>query len=161
MFLLIVLACISLSQASQLLYGAYPYARPYQAGYYVREPHRHEHVEVARDHGGAVAGRYGYLDASGIGRQVHYVADHAGLRANVHTNEPAVVHNAPLAAGIVSDGLLARGVAAAVASYNPALGYDYGLNPYGLAYNRFGLGYGYGSALGYTGLLGSYPSLYA
>ncbi|KAF8773337.1 adult-specific rigid cuticular protein 15.7-like [Argiope bruennichi] len=161
MFLLTVLACISLSQASHLLYNAYPYARPYQAGYYVREPHRHEHAEVVRDHGGAVAGRYGYLDASGIGRQVHYVADHAGLRAKVHTNEPAVVRNAPLAAGIVSDGLLARGVAAAVPSYNPALGYDYGLNPYGLAYNRLGLGYGYGSALGYTGLLGSYPSLYA
>ncbi|KAF8773333.1 hypothetical protein HNY73_016004 [Argiope bruennichi] len=87
--------------------------------------------------------------------------DHAGLRANVHTNEPAVVRNAPLAAGIVSDGLLARGVAAAVPAYNPSLGYDYGLNPYGLAYNRLGLGYGYGSALGHTGLLGSYGSLYA
>ncbi|GBN02676.1 hypothetical protein AVEN_22154-1 [Araneus ventricosus] len=148
-------------------YEGHYHARPYQAGYYIREPHRHQHAEVTRDHGGAVAGRYGYLDARGIGRQVNYVADHAGLRARVHTNEPEVVLNTPaVAARIASDSVAARGVAV-VPAYDSVLGYGYGVNGYGLRYNgyglgygNYGLGYGYGSSLGYAGLLGSYGNLY-
>ncbi|CAL1284964.1 unnamed protein product [Larinioides sclopetarius] len=160
MFILAVLASIALTQVhGQFYYNDYYHGRPYQAGYYIREPHRHQHAEVTRDHGGAVAGRYGYLDASGIGRQVHYVADHAGLSARVHTNEPAVVHNTPtVAARIASDSVAARGVAVVP---------GYGVNGYGLHYGYpglgngyYGLGYGYGGALGYTGFLGSYGDVY-
>ncbi|GBO17858.1 hypothetical protein AVEN_233873-1 [Araneus ventricosus] len=176
MFCLVVLACIFLADVNgQILYDGHYHARPYQAGYYIREPHRHQHAEVTRDHGGAVAGRYGYLDARGIGRHVNYVANHAGLRARVHTNEPAVVHNTPVvAARIASDSVAARGVAV-VPAYDSVLGYGYGVNGYGLGYDGYGLGYdaygldygypglgyGYGSALGYTGLLGSYGDIYA
>ncbi|GBM74550.1 hypothetical protein AVEN_137069-1, partial [Araneus ventricosus] len=114
-------------------------------------------------------------DARGIGRQVNYVADHAGLRARVHTNEPAAVLNTPaVAAEIATDGVAARGVAV-VPAYGSVLGYGYGVNGYGLGYNGYGLdygypglgygysglGYGYGGALGYTGLLGSYGGIYA
>ncbi|GBO24550.1 hypothetical protein AVEN_193951-1, partial [Araneus ventricosus] len=54
------------------------HARPYQAGYYIREPHRHQHAEVTRDHGGAVAGPT-------LGRQtVNYVADHADSAQGPH-----------------------------------------------------------------------------
>ncbi|GBO11166.1 hypothetical protein AVEN_85186-1 [Araneus ventricosus] len=163
---LMLLACFALA-SGQYLYDGHYHARPYQAGYYIREPHRHQHAEVTRDHGGAVAGRYGYLDARGIGRQVNYVADHAGLRARVHTNEPAVVHNTPaVAARIASDSVAARGVAV-VPAYNSVLGYDYGVNGYGLGYDGYGLdygypglGYGYGGALGYTGFLGSYGGVH-
>ncbi|CAL1284970.1 unnamed protein product [Larinioides sclopetarius] len=176
MLFLIVLASIAFSQVhSQYLYDGHYHARPYQAGYYIREPHRHQHAEVTRDHRGAVAGRYGYLDASGIGRHVHYVADHAGLRARVHTNEPAVVHNTPaVAARIASDSVAARGLAV-VPTYNSVLGYGYGVNGYGIGYDGYGLDYGYpglgygysglrygyGGALGYTGLLGTYGGIYA
>ncbi|GBO06778.1 hypothetical protein AVEN_259181-1 [Araneus ventricosus] len=176
MFILAVLACIALTHVhGQFYYDGHYHARPYQAGYYIREPHRHQHAEVTRDHGGAVAGRYGYLDARGIGRQVNYVADHAGLRARVHTNEPAAVLNTPaVAAEIATDSVAARGVAV-VPAYGSVLGYGYGVNGYGLGYNGYGLdygypglgygysglGYGYGGTLGYTGLLGSYGGIYA
>ncbi|CAL1284973.1 unnamed protein product, partial [Larinioides sclopetarius] len=127
-------------------------ARPYQVGYYIRDPHRHQHAEEVRDHGGAVAGRYGYLDARGIGRHVNYVADHAGLRARVHTNEPAVVHNTPVATRIISDGLLARGVAPVSTYVDPILRYDYRVNGYGLGYTGYpNHGYGYGGVVGYSG----------
>ncbi|GBN74949.1 hypothetical protein AVEN_2236-1 [Araneus ventricosus] len=151
----------------QLSKEGHYHARPYQAGYYIREPHRHQHAVVTRDHGGAVAGRYGYLDARGIGRQVNYVADHAGLRARVHTNEPAAVLNTPVvAARIASDSVAARGVAV-VPAYDSVLGYGSGVNGYGLGYDGYGLdygypvlGYGYGGALGYTGFLGSYGGVH-
>ncbi|KAF8773320.1 Cuticle protein 10.9 like protein [Argiope bruennichi] len=181
MFLVALLACISLVHGSvPLVHGSIPlahglvhnHARPYQAGYYIRHPHRHEHAEIARDHSGAVAGRYGYLDARGIGKQVHYVADHAGLRARVHTNEPAVVHNAPVAAGVVSGGLLAPAAAGVVsggllapaaarvvsggllapavvpvpAYTNLAPGHDFRVDGYGL-------GYSYRNPLGYSNIL--------
>ncbi|GBN66439.1 hypothetical protein AVEN_246825-1 [Araneus ventricosus] len=109
--------------------------------------------------------RYGYWDASGTGRQVNYVADHAGLRACVHTNEPAVVHNIPVSAQV--DGLLARGVVLVSTYVDPVPGYDYGVNGYGFGYDGYGLGYGiadlgygYRGALGYTGLHGNYGVVY-
>ncbi|GBO31325.1 hypothetical protein AVEN_242551-1 [Araneus ventricosus] len=104
MFFLTVLACIAFSQVhSQYLYDGHYHARPYQAGYYIREPHRHQHAEVTRDHGGAVAGRYGYLDARGIGRQVNYVADHAPDSGLASTNEPAAVLSTAVAAVATDD----------------------------------------------------------
>ncbi|GBN78499.1 hypothetical protein AVEN_25191-1 [Araneus ventricosus] len=166
MFPLVLLACFAFAHG-QFHYDTHHHARPYQVGYYIRDPHRHQHAEEIRDHAGAVAGRYGYLDARGIGRQVHYVADHAGLRARVHTNEPEVVHNTPVAARVVSDGLLARGVSPVSTYVDPVHGYGYGVNGYGLGYNRYGLGYGYsglgygyGGALGYTRFLGSYAGVH-
>ncbi|GBN72226.1 hypothetical protein AVEN_152520-1 [Araneus ventricosus] len=99
------------------------HARPFHVGYYIRDPHRHQHAEEIRDHAGDFAGRYCYLDARGIGRQV-------------------------IAARVVSEGLLARGVSPVSTYGDPVHGYDYGVNGYGLGYNRYGLGYGY-SGLGY------------
>ncbi|XP_055951298.1 adult-specific rigid cuticular protein 15.5-like [Argiope bruennichi] len=141
MFLVALFACIAIAHGSVL-----NHVRPYQAGYYIRHPHRHEHAEIARDHSGAVAGRYGYLDARGIGKQVHYVADHAGLRARVHTNEPAVVHNAPVAARVVSGGLLAPAVVSVPAYTNLAPGHDFRVDGYGL-------GYSYRNPLGYSNVI--------
>ncbi|GBN02672.1 hypothetical protein AVEN_22150-1 [Araneus ventricosus] len=133
----------------------------------IGDPDRNQHAEEVRDHVGAVAGRYGYLDARGIGRQVNYVADHAELRARVHTNEPAVVPNTPVAARVVPDGLLARGVVPVSTYVAPVLAYDYGANGYGLGYDGCGpgygiadLGYGYGGALGYNRIFGNYGGVY-
>lgn len=40
------------------------------------------------DGNGHVTGSYGYLDADGTFREVHYVADENGYRAEIRTNEP-------------------------------------------------------------------------
>ncbi|XP_076307727.1 cuticle protein 10.9-like [Tachypleus tridentatus] len=47
------------------------------------------------DGSGAVTGSYGYADANGIWRQVRYVADGAGFRAEVDTNEPGTDNQNP------------------------------------------------------------------
>ncbi|XP_013773457.1 uncharacterized protein LOC106458484 [Limulus polyphemus] len=47
------------------------------------------------DGSGAVSGSYGYADANGIWRQVRYVADGAGFRAEVDTNEPGTDNQNP------------------------------------------------------------------
>ncbi|GIZ04738.1 hypothetical protein CEXT_769811, partial [Caerostris extrusa] len=44
---------------------------------------------------GNVQGSYGYTDAHGIYRQVDYVADAYGFRANVKTNEPGTDNQNP------------------------------------------------------------------
>lgn len=46
---------------------------------------------------GAVAGAYGLRDADGRQRIVNYVADAAGFRANIQTNEPGVEPKDPAA----------------------------------------------------------------
>ncbi|GBN40910.1 hypothetical protein AVEN_66940-1 [Araneus ventricosus] len=148
----------------KVLQGQYN-AHPCQAEYYVRESHRHQ-----RDHGGAAAGRCGYLDARGIVQQVNYVADHAGLRARVRTDEPAVVCNSPAVAARVASDSVAACEMTVVPAYDSVLGYGSGVNGYGLSYDGYGLdygyhglgygfyglGYGYGGALGNTGILGTY-----
>lgn len=40
-------------------------------------------------------GSYGYTDEHGIHREVHYVADHHGFRAEVKTNEPGTANQDP------------------------------------------------------------------
>lgn len=36
-------------------------------------------------------GSYGFTDENGIRREVHYVADHNGFRAEIKTNEPGTI----------------------------------------------------------------------
>lgn len=40
-------------------------------------------------------GSYGYTDHHGNHREVHYVADHHGFRAQVKTNEPGTANQDP------------------------------------------------------------------
>jgi hypothetical protein len=47
------------------------------------------------DGSGTVRGQYSYRDPLGIFRQVEYVADQAGFRAVVNTNEPGVKSHKP------------------------------------------------------------------
>jgi hypothetical protein len=46
--------------------------------------------QESADGGGVVTGSYGYTDAQGLSRLVEYVADAAGFRASVKTNEPGM-----------------------------------------------------------------------
>ncbi|GFV09158.1 cuticle protein 16.8 [Trichonephila clavipes] len=116
--------------------------QPYKFGYSIKDHHGEKHREESGDGGHAVRGSYGFTDARGIRRQVHYVADHGGFRAEVKTNEPGTANQNPAAVHLISDAPYAHG------GYAGAAGLGYG----GLGYASFGgLGYaGYGG-LGYTG----------
>ncbi|XP_035219366.1 glycine-rich RNA-binding protein 10-like [Stegodyphus dumicola] len=139
--------------------------QPYKFGYSVKDHHGEQHREEVGDGASGVKGSYGFTDAKGNHRQVNYVADHAGFRAQVKTNEPGTANQNPAAVQVISSapyagagygvsggyGLASNGVGYGYGGYGNAglgyggLGYGYG----GLGYGR--LGYGHGS-LGYGGL---------
>ncbi|GFR29054.1 cuticle protein 16.8 [Trichonephila clavata] len=92
--------------------------QPYKFGYSVKDKHGEQHREEAGD-GHAVRGSYGFSDARGIRRQVNYVADHAGFRAQVKTNEPGTANQNPAAVHLISDAPYGHGGYAG----NAGLGY--------------------------------------
>ena len=50
------------------------------------------HRSEVLDESGTVRGAYGYVDvATGLTRQVHYIADHLGFRVSVLSNEPGIM----------------------------------------------------------------------
>ncbi|OQR74746.1 hypothetical protein BIW11_08870 [Tropilaelaps mercedesae] len=81
-----------------------PGAQPYSFGYDTQDEFgtRQTRSEVSNS-AGAKIGSYGYTDPHGIYRQVNYIADAAGFRASISTNEPgtsasatgAALYNAP------------------------------------------------------------------
>ncbi|GFQ93544.1 cuticle protein 16.8 [Trichonephila clavata] len=63
-------------------------AHPYEYGYKVKDQHGSQFRKEESDGHGNVKGSYGYTDEEGIFREVHYVADDKGFRAEIKTNEP-------------------------------------------------------------------------
>ncbi|GFU26900.1 uncharacterized protein TNCV_4541371 [Trichonephila clavipes] len=63
-------------------------AYPYEYGYKVKDHHGSQFRKEESDGQGNVKGSYGYTDEEGIFREVHYVADDKGFRAEIKTNEP-------------------------------------------------------------------------
>ncbi|CAL1274996.1 unnamed protein product [Larinioides sclopetarius] len=82
--------------------------QPYAFGYSVKDHHGEQHRQEAGD-GQAVKGSYGFTDDRGVQRQVNYVADHAGFRAQVKTNEPGTANQNPAAVNMISDAPYAHG----------------------------------------------------
>ncbi|XP_042910633.1 cuticle protein 10.9-like [Parasteatoda tepidariorum] len=82
----------------------YPHApQPYDYGYDVKDDYGNKQFRKETGDGkGGVKGSYGYVDAHGIHRQVDYVADHHGFRAQVKTNEPGTANQNPAAVGVHS-----------------------------------------------------------
>ncbi|GIY28554.1 hypothetical protein CDAR_409571 [Caerostris darwini] len=83
-------------------YGHEDYAQPipYQYGFDIvgGDHHSGDFKQTRQEHGdghGNVQGSYGYTDAHGNYRQVDYVADHHGFRAQVKTNEPGTENQSP------------------------------------------------------------------
>ncbi|XP_015927121.2 cuticle protein 10.9-like [Parasteatoda tepidariorum] len=78
--------------------------KPYQFGYVAKinggESHHHE----SGIGGAAVQGSYGYTDAKGIHREVTYLADQGGFKAQVKTNEPGTAPKDPAAVQMMSTG---------------------------------------------------------
>ncbi|CAL1280762.1 unnamed protein product, partial [Larinioides sclopetarius] len=114
------------------------HSQPFKFGYSVKDKHGEQHREEVGD-GKNVKGSYGFTDDRGILRQVNYVADHAGFRAQVKTNEPGTANQNPAAVHMIS---------------NAPYGYEGYAEAAGLGYagvGEAGLGYvGYGD-IGYAG----------
>jgi len=69
----------------------YKPADPYNFGYDVKDDFgNRQYRKEEADGQGVIRGSYGYTDANGLYRIVEYVADAAGFRANVKTNEPGL-----------------------------------------------------------------------
>ncbi|XP_015904727.1 cuticle protein 14-like [Parasteatoda tepidariorum] len=117
---------------------------PYKFGYSIKDKHGEQHREESGT-GGHVTGSYGFTDDRGIHRQVNYVADHGGFRAQVKTNEPGTANQNPAAVHIHSSA--------------PAYDHLYGGYGYG-GYGNDGAGFGYAGLnnaySGYGGLGNSY-----
>ncbi|CAL1279573.1 unnamed protein product, partial [Larinioides sclopetarius] len=138
--------------------------QPYKFGYSVKDHHGEQHREESGDGGHAVRGSYGFTDARGIHRQVHYIADHGGFRAEVKTNEPGTANQNPAAVHMISDAPYGHGgYGSGGLGYGGGYGYgglgyggsDYGYGGNGYGFGRSGYGYG-GNGYGYGGLgLGS------
>ncbi|CAN7996146.1 unnamed protein product, partial [Ixodes hexagonus] len=78
--------------------------QPYQFGYETQDEYGNRQSRHEQDAGNGVkTGSYGYRDAYGLYRQVQYVADSAGFRAWVKTNEPGTQDSAPASAKIESN----------------------------------------------------------
>ncbi|KAH7962019.1 hypothetical protein HPB52_013989 [Rhipicephalus sanguineus] len=80
----------------------------------------HQYRNEVSDSANQKRGNYGYKDAGGVFRQVDYVADAAGFRANVYTNEPGTAPSEPAAAAYTAPAA-APVAAAPVAVARPAL----------------------------------------
>lgn len=64
---------------------------PYSYGYDVEDNYGNKQWKQERSsHPHEVHGSYGYRDMNGVYREVTYVADKNGFRANIKTNEPGV-----------------------------------------------------------------------
>ncbi|GFT72948.1 cuticle protein 16.8 [Nephila pilipes] len=149
-FIVVALAVTAFASLHEPIHHHAP--QPYKFGYSIKDHHGEQHREESGDGGHAVRGSYGFTDARGIRRQVHYVADHGGFRAQVKTNEPGTANQNPAAVHLFSDAPYVHG-------HDGGYGYG-GLGYGGLGYAGYGglgyagyggAGYGYGG-LGYDGL---------
>ncbi|GIY53987.1 uncharacterized protein CEXT_305141 [Caerostris extrusa] len=118
---------------------------PYKFGYSIKDHHSEQHREESGNGAGAVVGNYGFTDDRGIARQVNYVADHAGFRAQVKTNEPGTANQNPAAVQVISNTPLCCRciyvpVGPAVVGHGPVVGLRAGYGYGSLDGNvRFGL----------------------
>lgn len=112
------LACALVASARAGYEDQETYApQPYQFGYETQDEYGNRQSRHEQDAGdGVKTGMYGFRDASGLYRQVQYVADHRGFRAWVKTNEPGTQDSAPASARIESQQPHGAAVASAAAA---------------------------------------------
>lgn len=128
---------------------AHHHPQPYSFGYSVKDHHGEQHREESGDGHSVVKGSYGFTDNRGVHRQVDYVADHAGFRAQVKTNEPGTANQDPAAVKMMSSAHPGHGhgIAAGIVGGGYGYGHVYG---HGYAHGHgYGHGYGHGQGHGH------------
>ncbi|XP_035226263.1 cuticle protein 14-like [Stegodyphus dumicola] len=120
--------------------------QPYSFGYSVKDHHGEQHRHESGDGGHAVKGSYGFTDDRGVHRQVDYVADHGGFRAQVKTNEPGTAKQDPAAVKMISSAHPYFGAHGVYGGHGAG---GYGGHGYGGGYGGHGYGAGYDG--GYAG----------
>ncbi|KAF8767229.1 Cuticle protein 16.8 like protein [Argiope bruennichi] len=157
-----ILAALAVTAFASLHHEPIHHPQPFKFGYSVKDKHGEQHREEVGD-GKNVKGSYGFTDARGIKRQVNYVADQAGFRAEVKTNEPGTANQNPAAVHIISDAPFGHGGYAGLGyagNGGAGLGYNglgsAGIGAAGVGYGNAGLGGygGYGLGNGVFGGLG-------
>ncbi|XP_022655387.1 cuticle protein 10.9-like [Varroa jacobsoni] len=118
--------------------------QPYSFGYdTVDEYGNKQFRQETSDANNAKRGSYGYTDADGIYRRVDYVADAAGFRATISTNEPGTkagqsadaVFNAP--EGVKTSAPVVKAASAYLAPTYVAPAYAPAVKPgYGFGYRK-------------------------
>ncbi|XP_076322172.1 uncharacterized protein LOC143231535 [Tachypleus tridentatus] len=117
----------------------YAKPQPYNTGYDIQNEYGDRQWQQEQgDEYGNKQGSYGYRDAYGISRQVDYVADKGGYRANIKTNEPGTANQNPADVNIYSDAAPVKYDAHPYGYARPAA-YAYARPAYGFA--RRGYGY--------------------
>ncbi|XP_076352797.1 uncharacterized protein LOC143248240 [Tachypleus tridentatus] len=85
-------------------HDSYAKPQPYNFGYEIQNDYGDRQWQHEQgDEYGNKQGSYGYTDAYGVSRQVEYVADEGGFRANIKTNEPGTANQNPADVNIYSD----------------------------------------------------------
>ncbi|KAG8200058.1 hypothetical protein JTE90_001916 [Oedothorax gibbosus] len=104
--ILLIVVLTEIASANHL-YGiigeAYHAPQPYKFGYQVKDKEGAQHRHEESDGHGNVRGSYGYTDDKGQYREVHYVADKNGFRAQVKTNEAGTANQNPAHVDVKAD----------------------------------------------------------
>jgi len=83
-------------QTARVVEEQYAPAEPYTFGFQSSDEQGNTMSRTeSSDGSGAVRGSYSYTDANGLNRLVEYIADAAGYRATVKTNEPGTANANP------------------------------------------------------------------
>jgi len=110
MVFVVLLACLAVVSSSSIVQEPVLHkAQPYKFGYSIKDKEGVQHRQEAGNGAGLVEGNYGFIDNKGLHRQVNYVADHAGFRAQVKTNEPGTAGQSPAAVLMLSNDPYAHG----------------------------------------------------
>ncbi|XP_035214486.1 cuticle protein 16.8-like [Stegodyphus dumicola] len=156
MFVLPLIACFVLVQGSVIIQEVHQ-PQPYKFGYTIKDKSSQQYREESGNGVGVVQGSYGFTDHRGIQRQVNYVADKAGFRAQVKTNEPGTASQNSAAVQMISSNdvhsYLSGSRAPVLVQAVPvlSLGYPNG----GISGGMYGYNNGLQGGLGYSGLLGA------
>ncbi|XP_035210935.1 cuticle protein 10.9-like [Stegodyphus dumicola] len=94
-FLISTLAVAAIANHHGHDYHHHHHPQPYHFGYDIKDHHGSQYRKESGDGSGHVQGSYGFTDHRGVHREVHYVADHHGFRAQVKTNEPGTANQDP------------------------------------------------------------------
>ncbi|XP_067138884.1 cuticle protein 18.6-like [Centruroides vittatus] len=129
--------------------------KPYQFSYQAEAIGGVSSRQETADGAGTVVGSYSLSDEDGRSRVVDYVADAAGFRASVKTNEPGTKNESPADVATVSDATDTSITHVAPATYSHPLRYGSHVG-HRYPYNYGSLGYGYAGRYGLHGHAGRY-----